>query len=447
MNRRWLAAAVVGLGVIGIANVLVLLGFVPHRKASNTAVPTVASVAAAAAVPSAAPQAASNVTAQSPSNAVPAQASAADNSAAGSARHHPTPPPVQAGMRLERQVLTASGNLRVRYLRDREHDLRQISIQDAHDPANQTLLAQYKHTAWVVVSPNDDWIVLQRRDKEERALQLFHRASSAPLKYEIPAELGTNGNGLREMIWQSYLQATHEDSSIDPQRVTIDATSWEPDSQKVTLSVTPIPTKGDSTFPMAWTCLYNVTTKQVEPTADEGAEGLPNQPENGAPNEITADNSNAPAAENAGADEDNQATAATDETQELEGEKFPATREEEITVQDANELELTDIKYAIFEMFARHGAEMHDSQMKKAFSEFPWYQPREGFTFDDAEKEFSDIEKHNVAVLRRVRDAKIAANHRPQHRAIRGQQVEEPPDAGEVIRGVLQGVSDALGNP
>src|SRR5262249_24894100 len=153
-----------------------------------------------------------------------------------------------------------------------------------------------------------------------------------------------------------------EDSSIDPQRVTIDATSWEPDSQKVTLSVTPIPTKGEATLPMAWTCLYNVNTKQVEPTADEVAEGS-TESESAVPNDTVSDNSNAPATESAQENEETQATGAADQTQELEGEKFPATREEEITVQDANELELADIKYAIFEMFARHGAEMHDAQM------------------------------------------------------------------------------------
>lgn len=440
MNGRWLAVAGVGLGVIGIANVLILLGFGPHRKAATNPVSAAAPVAVAAAVPNTVPQVASNAPAQSPSNALPAQATAEGNSAAGSAHHHPTPPPIQAGLHLERQVLTVSGNLRVRYLRDRERGLREIAIQDAHNPSNETILAEYKRTAWVVVSPNDDWIVLQKRDQGERAVQLFHRVNSAPLKYEIPPELQTNGKALRDVIWQSYLEATHEDPSTDPQRVTIDATSWEPDSQKVTLSVTPIPTKSDTTLPMAWTCLYNVSTKQVESTSDEVTEQ--DQPESGSPNQAVADNSNAPAAENA----DTEATAGGDQTQAFEGEKFPATREEEITVQDANELELADVKYAIFEMFARHGAEMHEAQMKKAFSQFSWYQPQEGLTFDQAEKEFSDIEKHNVVVLRRVRDAKLAASHRPEHHAIRGQPVQEESNGERVLRGVLQGVSDALGN-
>src|SRR5689334_10398891 len=174
MNRRWLAV-VIGLAVIGIANILILLGLFSHRKETNPSVTVAASPAPAgvAANP--------NPALPSTSNPVPVQGTMASNSTANSARQHPTPPPIQAGMHLERQVLTASGNLRVRYLRDRERNLRQISVQDVHNPANETMLAQYQRTAWVVVSPNDDWIVLQIRDKGARAVQLFHRMSSAPL--------------------------------------------------------------------------------------------------------------------------------------------------------------------------------------------------------------------------------------------------------------------------
>lgn len=438
MNQRAIAVRLIRLGVIGIANILIFLGLFSHRTAASNS----ASASAAGANVGVNP----NPSLAPASNAVPVQAPGADSSAAAPARRHPTPPPIQPGTHLERQVLTASGNLRVRYLRDREHNIRQIAIQDVHNPANETVLAQYQRTAWVVVSPNDDWIVLQIRDKAERGLQLFHRTNSVPLRYEVPAELQANGSGLREQIWQSYLQDTQQDSGTDARKVTIDATSWEPDSQRVTLSITPIPTRDNSAVPMAWTCLYNVNTKQVEPATGEVAENPQGGTETGAPNEIT-DNSESATDDSQDSDNNNREASATEQTEELEGEKFPATREEEITVQDANELELTDIKYAIFEMFARHGVEMHDLQMRKAFSALSWYQPQAGLTFDEAEKEFSEIEKHNLAILRRVRDAKIAAARRPGPKAIRGEPVQEEPTGEQVIRGVLQGVSDALGHP
>jgi hypothetical protein len=449
MNRRWIAVAIIVVAIIGIANLFILLVVMPGR-----------SKAAGNPPPAAAPVAAQNPASVPSSGAASAGAVAAapDKPAPGAvqpvapAPRHPSPPPIQPGMHVDRQVLTASGNLRILYLRDRARDIREIAFQDAQNPSNQTVLADYKRNAWVVVSPNDDWVILETRDKGDSGVQLYHRVSVSPLKYEVPQELQASGRGLRDVIWQSYLSDTQQDPNIESSRVTIDATSWEPDSQRVSLSVSPVPAKDNSALPIAWTCIYNVNTQSIEPAGNEVAEGpvgqepdaQPNEAEGGAPDEIATgpdEVNSVPVAEN----EQAEATAPNEQGQELEGEKFPATREEEITVADANELELTDVKYAIFEMFARHGADIHDVQMRKAFSQFPWYEPRPGVSFDAAEEEFSDVEKHNLAVLRRVRDAKLAAAHRSEPRPIRGERVPEESDGEKFMRGVIQGVTDALG--
>jgi hypothetical protein len=135
--------------------------------------------------------------------------------------------------------------------------------------------------------------------------------------------------------------------------------------------------------------------------------------------------------------------APAEESSDLEGEKFPATREEPITTADANELELSDIRYAINEMLARHGANFKDARLRETFAGFSWYQPRTDLSLEEIENEFSDVEKHNIAVLRRCRDAKIAAARRQERKPIRGEPVEEP-DAQRALRDLLQGVSDAL---
>src|SRR5206468_6078994 len=125
----------------------------------------------------------------------------------------------------------------------RQKGLRQIALQDAHSPANTTVLAQYKRNAWVVISPDDEWIVLNNRDGAEGGAQLYHRVSAAPLKYEVPEELRGNDAGLQDVVWQTYLDATQQDPNTDRSRVTIDGIAWEPDSHRVTLSVAPIATK------------------------------------------------------------------------------------------------------------------------------------------------------------------------------------------------------------
>ncbi len=337
-------------------------------------------------------------------------------------------------MRLVRLVLSPSGKLRIQYLRDRAKGLRQIALQDAQNPANTTVLAQYKSNAWALVSPDDEWVVLNNRDGAEPGAQLLHRTSAVPLKYEVPPELRDAG-GLQDKVWQSYLGETQQDASADRSHVTIDGIAWEPDSHRVTLSVAPIATKNDAALPEPWTCVYDATTQRIELPAEAADAG-----ESSAPNEPAA----APA-ETAGVQEGDEAAPA-DESTALEGEQFPATREEEITVADANDLELSDIRYAINELLARHGANFKEAKTRASFAEFPWYQPRTDVSLAEIENEFSEVEKHNIAVLHRCRDAKVAAARRPERRAIRGEPVEEP-DAQRTMRGVLQGISDALGNP
>ena len=372
--------------------------------------------------------------------AQPGPAEAATLAPAGSqgqpvVHHPPTAAPVQPGMRLERQLLTPSGNLRIQYLRDRQKGIRQLALQDVHNPANTAVLAQYKRNAWVVVSPNDEWIVLNTRDGAESGAQLYHRTGNAPLKYEVPEGLRLVGSRLYDEVWQSYLKATQQPADTDRSRVTIDGIAWEPDSHKVSLSIAPIPAKGDSALPEPWTCNYDVTTNQIElPPAV--AEGDVDESANSTPNESD---------ETVATSDETEDSAPAGEATEFEGEKFPATREEPITVADANELELSDIRYAINEMLARHGANFKDANVKKTFSEFSWYQPRTDISSDEIEKtEFSDVEKQNIAALRRCRDAKIAAAHRPQRKAIRGEPVYEESEGERAMRGLLQGVSDAV---
>lgn len=343
--------------------------------------------------------------------------------------HPRRPVQVQPGMHVERQVLSPSGKLRIQYLRDRQHGIREIALQDANNSANTTILAQYRRNAWVVISPNDDWLVLNTRDGRDNGAQLYHRVSAAPLKYEVPPGLQGNGGTLQDLAWQAYLAETRQDPKTDRSRVTIDGIAWDSDSQQITLSVAPIATKNDAALPEPWTCLYDVTKTEIELAADV-AEG----PADSAPNQSD---------EASSATEEVQAGASDEQSSDLEGERFPATRGESITMENANELELSDIRYAINEMLARHGANFKDAKVRETFAQFSWYQPRADVSLEQVENEFSDIEKHNIAVLRRCRDAKVAAAHRPERKAIRGEPVEEP-DAQKALRGIMQGVSDAL---
>jgi len=55
--------------------------------------------------------------------------------------------------------------------------------------------------------------------------------------------------------------------------------------------------------------------------------------------------------------------------------------------------------------------------------------------FDDIETEFSDLEKQNLQVLGRCRDAKLAAAHRKSS-PVRGQRVQEESTGEKILRGI-----------
>ena len=55
-------------------------------------------------------------------------------------------------------------------------------------------------------------------------------------------------------------------------------------------------------------------------------------------------------------------------------------------------------------------------------------------TLADAEVEFSDLEKQNLKVLQRCRDAKLAAARR-KSRPVRGEKAEEETTGQKILRG------------
>ena len=61
-------------------------------------------------------------------------------------------------------------------------------------------------------------------------------------------------------------------------------------------------------------------------------------------------------------------------------------------------------------------------------------EPRPGLSLDQIQNEFTDLEKANLKVLRRCRDAKVAAAHR-QSRPVRAEHAEEETTGQKILRG------------
>jgi hypothetical protein len=297
---------------------------------------------------------------------------------------------------LERQFTLPSGNLEIKSFRDRKTKIRRITVEDAHRPGVTTVLCESKQPAWALVSPDDQWIAVNQRQGAGGGVRLYRHGGTSSVQYDPVEGTGPQNFQLQEMIWQNYLRAMHADPGTPRRGATIDATGWENDSRKLDVSVVFLSTPQNPDVPEPWRCTYDVASKQIEPAPDQPA---PTDVADNSANEQTSNQS-----DEVGENVQNSETTNTEDN-EFAGERFPATRLDELTVPDVNESSLSEITYAINEMFARHGAEFKDRKVTKEFEQFSWYKPRPGLSFDEIETEFSDLEKQNLKVLGRCRDA------------------------------------------
>ncbi len=98
----------------------------------------------------------------------------------------------------------------------------------------------------------------------------------------------------------------------------------------------------------------------------------------------------------------------------LPGERFTDTRSRILEKEEVKGWTDAKIRYALNEMFARHGADFADPSLSKWFRQFAWYQPRPDLTFDSIESQMSPTEQQNVKLLASVRDArKLGAGAQP----------------------------------
>ncbi|HEV2046724.1 MAG TPA: YARHG domain-containing protein [Chthoniobacterales bacterium] len=88
------------------------------------------------------------------------------------------------------------------------------------------------------------------------------------------------------------------------------------------------------------------------------------------------------------------------------GERYPDTRTRIFSPEELQSWSTDQLRYAINEVFARHGASFPQS-IANQFRQFTWYRERPGITFDEIERSaLSDIERQNLKVFSSVRNQK-----------------------------------------
>lgn len=94
------------------------------------------------------------------------------------------------------------------------------------------------------------------------------------------------------------------------------------------------------------------------------------------------------------------------EGEDFPGERFPQTRRQALSLADFEGWSSADIRYAINEIFARHGAAFPKKDIRAIFAQFTWYHPLEGISLDTIEASLPAVEQWNVQALGAARDSK-----------------------------------------
>ena len=86
-------------------------------------------------------------------------------------------------------------------------------------------------------------------------------------------------------------------------------------------------------------------------------------------------------------------------SESMRGERYPETRLRPLSESDIANMSKDELRYAINEMYARHGLTFHDKSYQAKFERYEWYKPDADLTMDQVEDAFTDIERDNVKLL------------------------------------------------
>jgi DNA polymerase III delta subunit len=91
----------------------------------------------------------------------------------------------------------------------------------------------------------------------------------------------------------------------------------------------------------------------------------------------------------------------------LDGEQYPQTRLRILTAEDVKGLSITQLRYAINEMYARYGATFPNTPaIRRLFEKFYWYHPNTSLSYEAIDQLMSDVERQNVKFLALCRELK-----------------------------------------
>lgn len=99
------------------------------------------------------------------------------------------------------------------------------------------------------------------------------------------------------------------------------------------------------------------------------------------------------------------------------GEHFPQTRTRVLSTKEVAALSPAQRRYAINEIYARHGLLFGDMAIRKQFLGMSWYQPQPGRSMAQIKTRFTSLERRNVERLSMAREIENASVEADTHNA------------------------------
>jgi YARHG domain len=332
-----------------------------------------------------------------------------------------SPLPLADGAIVQREELSPSGNIRVKYTWTKGNPVHRIVLENVNHPGESNVFVEYQRNAWILISPDDQWIVLNNRPSAGHSeVQLYQRQNTETLNYAASEETQGTDARLDQVVWKYYLQELQLPPDTLRDGVAIDAVGWDADSKKLAVTVTAAPTDADDSVPPPWRCMVDVASKEIDvtPEAIQAFNDQQAQMSGVTPSGGAFSGQQVPSASQ---------TSSKPLEGDFSGERYPETRTRSLSADDISHWSLSNVRYAIEEIYARHGATFNDKpDVRKQFSKFAWYKPRADVSIEQIKSELSELERQNIETLEKSRDSRQAAGSK--------QRSSRTPEPGEKVK-------------
>ena len=292
--------------------------------------------------------------------------------------------------------VSQSGNVSVEVWPN-EAGKREICVRDRRNLRDIFVVGTYDAGVIPLLSFDDRWLAVTYPQGAENAVMLFEREKqqqeSNAIRYLATSDARM---ALSERVKSFYLTSTNDRVRSNQGRASVTASGWSSMGDKLTLSVTFNGLNYEQQVE-PWLCTYAPTRNVLEAVSSAQVIDRATRARVAAADATLEERGKVM----------NSSPAELPRRDSYPGERHSETRLRLLTEGEVADWSVEKLRYAINEMFARHGADLVRPELNQWFAQYNWRTMRRGVDLEILEaNEFSDIERQNLKLLGGIRDRK-----------------------------------------